>query len=216
MTALQKWNLSLVGTVVASAISYEWLDRPIALLFAKTVARPESFAKLTYSADPLVPLAVIVIVVLGLLNLSGRVLSRPQNCALLCSLSLIVAEMTKAQLKLVFGRTWPNTWVNDNPSFLRDGVYGFNFFHGGQGYASFPSGHTAVTCAVIFVLWVYYPAWRPLYVLAALAVAVGLIGANYHFVSDVIAGGFVGVSSGWMIASLWKAHEHYDVSKPKR
>ena len=36
--------------------------------------------------------------------------------------------------------------------------------------------------------------------LAVLAVAIGLIGANYHFVSDVIAGGFVGISSGWMLA----------------
>ena len=101
----------------------------------------------------------------------------------------IVAELTKIQLKLVFGRTWPDTFRDNNPSFLRDGVYGFNFFHGGHGYAAFPSGHTAVTCAVISVLWIYCPKWRWLYALAVLAVAVGLIGANYHFVSDVIAGG---------------------------
>jgi len=25
----------------------------------------------------------------------------------------------------------------------------------------------------------------------------------------VIAGGFVGISSGWMLTSLWKAHEHF-------
>jgi membrane-associated phospholipid phosphatase len=128
---------------------------------------------------------------------------------MLASLSLIVAELTKTQLKLFFGRTWPDTFVNDNPSFLRDGVYGFNLFHGGRGYASFPSGHTAVTCAVITVLWIYYPRWRPLYALAVFAVGVGLIGANYHFLGDVIAGGFVGISSGWMLTSLWKAHQHF-------
>ena len=76
--------------------------------------------------------------------------------------------MTKSQLKLVFGRTWPDTFRDNNPSFLHDGVYGFNFFHGGHAYASFPSGHTAVTCAVISVLWIYYPAWRRLYALAVL------------------------------------------------
>lgn|SRR5262249_43550388 len=70
-----------------------------------------------------------------------------------------------------------------------------------QGYASFPSGHTAVTCAVIAVLWVYCPAWRVLCVHAVLGVDVGLIGANYHFLSDLIAGGFVGTSSGWMMTS---------------
>jgi membrane-associated phospholipid phosphatase len=209
MNALRKWILSLAGTAVAVVISYQWLDRPIALFFHKTVARPETFATFTYAPDPMVPLACFVFAVLGLINLSGRALSRVQTCAMLCSLSLIIAELTKTQLKLFFGRTWPDTFINDNPSFLRDGIYGFNLFHGGRAYASFPSGHTAVTCAVITVLWIYYPRWRPLYALAVFAVGVGLIGANYHFLGDVIAGGFVGISSGWMLTSLWKAHQHF-------
>ena len=125
-------------------------------------------------------------------------------------MSVIVAEATKAQLKFVFGRTWPKTWINNNPSFLHDGIYGFNFFHGGPEYASFPSGHMAVTCAVISVLWVYYPTSRILYVVATLAVACGLIGANYHFLSDVIAGCFVGISTGWITMSLWHAYDHFD------
>jgi membrane-associated phospholipid phosphatase len=209
MNALRKWTLSFAGTAVAVIISYQWIDRPVSLFFHKTIARPETFAKLTYGPDPMVPLAVMVFVVLGLMNLAGRALSRLENCALLCSLSLIVAELTKIHLKLVFGRTWPDTFRGNNPSFLRDGVYGFNCFHGGHGYAAFPSGHTAVTCAVISVLWIYYPKWRWLYVLAVLAVATGLIGANYHFVSDVIAGAFVGISCAWMLTSLWKANEHF-------
>jgi len=40
-------------------------------------------------------------------------------------------------------------------------------------------------------------------------IGIGLIGANYHFLSDVIARGFVGVSSGWMLTSPWKAHDHF-------
>jgi membrane-associated phospholipid phosphatase len=209
MTPLRRWIASFLGVVLASAIAFEWIDRPVSLLFHHTVARPESFARLTYAPDLVVPLAAIVIFILGLMNLSGRALSRLENCALLCSHSVIVAEISKAQLKLFFGRTWPDTFRDSNPSFLHDGVYGFNFFHGGHAYASFPSGHTAVTCAVISVLWIYYPKWRWLYALAVLAVATGLIGANYHFVSDVIAGGFVGISSGWMLTALWKAHEQF-------
>ncbi len=210
MSGLRKWTISLAGTALTAATSYQWLDRPIAVIFHQTVARPEPFAQLTHLPDPFIPLAVIVFISLGLWNLSGRMLSRVQNCTLLCSISLIVAETTKAQLKFIFGRTWPDTWIHDNPSFLRDGVYGFNFFHGGPEYASFPSGHMAVTCAVASVLSIYFPKGRTLYVLGALAVAAGLIGANYHFLSDVIAGSFIGVSSGWMVTSLWKAHEHFD------
>jgi hypothetical protein len=88
----------------------------------------------------------------------------------LCSISLIVAETIKSQLKFACGRLWPETWVANNPSFIHDGAYGFNLFHGGAGYASFPSGHTAATC-------------------------------------DVIAGGFVGTSTGWMTVALWQARQ---------
>ena len=210
MSQLRKWIFGLAGTTTTVIICFEWLDRPIAVLFKRTITRTQPFVELTHLPDPFLPLAVIIFIALGLWNLSGRVLSRAQNCALLCSISLIVAEAAKAQLKLVFGRTWPDTWIHENPSFLRDGVYGFNFFHGGHEYASFPSGHMAISCAVLSVLWTYYPAWRSLYIFAALAVAAGLIGANYHFFSDVVAGAFVGISSGWMVTSLWKAHEHFD------
>jgi len=210
LIALGKWILSLAGTALACAVSYEWLDRPISIFFNRSVARPEPFAQLTHLPDPFIPLAIIVFFGLGLWSLSGRILSRIQKCAFLCSISLIVAEATKAQLKFVFGRTWPDTWVHNNPSFIRDGIYGFNFFHGGPEYASFPSGHMAVTCAVVSVLWLYFPSVRTVCTLVGLAVAVGLIGANYHFLSDVIAGAFVGISSGWMVTSLWKAHEHFD------
>ena len=56
------------------------------------------------------------------------------------------------------------------------------------------------------VLWIYYPRFRPLYILFVSAVVLGLIGADYHFLSDIIAGGFVGVSAGWMVVMIWKTN----------
>ncbi|HEY2755298.1 MAG TPA: phosphatase PAP2 family protein [Pseudolabrys sp.] len=203
MTSLQRWFLSLAGTAVASAASIEWLDRPIALISREHIAHRDTFASLTHIPDPLIPVAVVVFVAIGLWAFAAWPLARWQVAALLSSISVIVAETTKSELKYVFGRTWPDTWVANNPSFLRDGAYGFNFFHGGAGYASFPSGHTAVTCAIASVLWIYYPRLRALWALGVLAVAVGLLGANYHFLGDIIAGGFVGASTGWMTVTLW-------------
>jgi len=106
-------------------------------------------------------------------------------------------------LKFAFGRTWPETWINNNPSLIGNGTYGFNPFHGGSGYNSFPSGHTTAVCAVAAVLWFAYPKLRPLWVLMVIAVGVGLIGADYHFVSDIVAGGFLGASTGWLAVVLW-------------
>jgi membrane-associated phospholipid phosphatase len=207
MTAIQRWLASLGVTVVAAAIAYLWLDRPLALFAHGLIGHREAFDRLTHIQDPLVPLAVVVFVALGLLALSGRTLSKVSATLLLCSLSLIIAEVTKNQLKAIFGRTWPDTWIANNPSFIHDGVYGFNLFHGGAGYASFPSGHTTVICAVISVLWMSYPKFHALYLLVVLAVTIGLLGANYHFLSDIIAGAFVGVSTGGMTAALWQARQ---------
>jgi membrane-associated phospholipid phosphatase len=59
------------------------------------------------------------------------------------------------------------------------------------------------TTAVLSVLWICYPRLRPLYVLIALAVAIGLIGSNFHFLGDCIAGAFLGSSIGWMTVVLF-------------
>lgn len=205
MSALQRWLLSVALIAVVSAISYWWLDQPIALFVHARFQHHGAFVRLTYIPDPFMPLAAVTFVGLGLWVFSGRRFSKMQDAALICCLSLIAAETIKNQLKFVFGRTWPDTWVDDNPSFIRDGVYGFNLFHAGPGYASFPSGHAAVTCALVTVLWIYYPRLRVIYLAVGLAIVCSLVGANYHFLSDVIAGSFVGITAGWMALALWRA-----------
>ena len=154
MTALQRWLLALLLTALAVVICYLWIDRPLALLVHAYGSHRASFARLTQIPEPLNPLAVAAFAAFGLWVLAGRGLPKAATIGVLCSISLIVADATKNLLKLVFGRLWPDTWVANNPSFIHDGAYGFYFFHGGRGYASFPSGHTAVTCAVISVLWI--------------------------------------------------------------
>jgi len=204
MNGLRNWGLGFLGTAIAVAASYVWLDRPIALLAHDELQRFQLFEKLTLIPEALVPLAIVAFMALGLRGLSGRPLSRFQSVMLLSGLSLAVAGVIKDQLKLAFGRPWPETWTRNNLSFIRDGAYGFHPFHGGPGYASFPSGHMTMTCTVMTVLWICYPGFRPVYAIAMAAVAVGLVGANFHFLSDVIAGGFLGISAGWIGVALWE------------
>jgi hypothetical protein len=35
-------------------------------------------------------------------------------------------------------------------------------------------------------------------------VGAGFVGPNYHFLSGVIAGGFLGISAGWLMNAIWK------------
>jgi membrane-associated phospholipid phosphatase len=204
MIGLRIWSIGLLGTVAAVIASYFWLDRPLAHLAHDAIAPFHLFDKLTLFPDAIAPIAVVAIAAIGLRGLTGKPLSRLQSVLLLCGLSLAVADIVKIQLKYAFGRTWPETWTRNNPSFIRDNVYGFFPFHGGAAYDSFPSGHTTAICTVMTVLWLCYPRYRALYALAVATVALGLVGADFHFLSDVIAGAFLGTSVGWISVSLWE------------
>ena len=108
------------------------------------------------------------------------------------------AKWLKGALKYAFGRTWPETWEHQNPSFIRDGIYGFFPFHGGAAYGSFPSGHMTAVCAAMTVLWQLWPRGRPVYALAAAAAGLGLLCMNYHFLSDILAGACL----GWIVGQI--------------
>jgi membrane-associated phospholipid phosphatase len=198
MGRLQGWLIAFVGMALVVAASYAFVDRPVAFYAHAHLTQYGVFDALTRISDYLAVAAVIVFVVAGLRSLVTAHWERWQGTLLLCAISLTAAESVKDEVKFIFGRTWPETWVNNNPSLIGNGTFGFNFFHGGAGYASFPSGHTTAVCAVVAVLWFAYPRLRPLWALAVLAVVIGLIGADYHFVSDIIGGSFLGVSAGWM------------------
>lgn len=188
-------------------ISHQWLDRPIALFVHRPWQRsPDGWwTMLTHIPNPLIPAAIITFVMLGLRALMKRSLPGYQAAGFVCSVSVIVTELIKEKLKFMFGRSWPESWMGNNPSFIRDGVYEFHFLQGGGAFNAFPSGHMATSCAVLAVLWLWYPRFKILYLIAGLGIGAGLVGANYHFLGDVIAGALVGGSIGWLATAIWRA-----------
>jgi membrane-associated phospholipid phosphatase len=111
---------------------------------------------------------------------------------------VLVAVSIKDQAKFAFGRLWPETWVYGNPSWIANGAYGFAPFHGGAGWSSFPSGHMTVITAPMVVLALAQPRWRWIAAIPVALVAIGLFGADYHFVGDMIAGTLL----GWVCAAI--------------
>lgn len=158
----------------------------------------------THLVDPLPALAVAALLVIGLRALGSD--WRPVGgwrTLMIGALAVMVAIALKEQLKYVFGRTWPETWVNGNPSWIRDGVYGFHFLHGGAGWASFPSGHMTAMSAVSGTLWTRLPKWRWLAILLCLLVAGGLFACDYHYIGDMVAGTFLGTGTALGVVRLF-------------
>jgi membrane-associated phospholipid phosphatase len=206
MSRVRIWGIAFGLTIAAVVVCYCFVDKPLALfIHARILHFRPFFILVTFIPDPLLVIAALIVGVVGLRRVMGRPLTRPYAVALLWSVGLFVTVALKNFFKFAFGRTWPETWINDNPSFIRDGDYGFNPFHGGKGFAAFPSGHMATICFAMTVLWICYPRLRAVYVLLIAIVAIGLMGANYHFLSDTIAGSFLGISIGCLAVALWEA-----------
>lgn len=197
------WLAAALGVAVFTPLSYFVFDRPLAQL-AWDNLRPyrKLFDALTHIVDPFAGVAVVIFLC-ALVQIARRRAIGPRLEVLLrTATALCIAATAKDQLKYVFGRTWPETWTNNNPSYFGNGTYGFFPFHGGQGWYAFPSGHTTVVCVVAAALWVLWPRGRPLYALTVALVVIGLIGADYHWLSDVVAGGALGVAIGVAAAKV--------------
>ena len=53
---------------------------------------------------------------------------------------------------------------------------------------------------MVAVLWLAYPGGRWAWVLGGIVLGISLVGMNYHFVGDVIAGGVIGSIVGAYVA----------------
>jgi membrane-associated phospholipid phosphatase len=203
-TLLRRVGVALPVCALLVTLAYFVVDRPIAfLVHDRHLNRFAVLEWLTHTVTGLDALAPVV-VCLAAIRLAFGPLSRLERAVLAAALSLMVTFAYMYYLKFLFGRYWPETWVNDNPSLIRDNAYGFHPFHFEPAYGSFPSGHTARTVAALWVLGTAYPRWGWLCVVGAVSVAVGLVGMNYHFVGDTIGGAFLGACTGMYAARCFR------------
>ncbi|WP_299956229.1 phosphatase PAP2 family protein [Acidocella sp.] len=172
----------------ATVLAVVFLDRPVALYCAGLARWRWVFQGLAAPSLLALPGAGVVLLVAVLRRLRG--LGPVGRVWLLMSLAVVVACAAKDELKWVFGRSWPWAW-------LKAGVYGFRPFSNAIYYGGFPSGHTAYISAPFCVLWVLAPRGRVVWAGVILLVMAGLVGADYHYVGDVLAGLLVGMLCAW-------------------
>ncbi len=206
-TPLRRW-LGLAAVCVAVVVvSMLLIDRPVAT-YMSAHTRPLGLLRWTVELHRWADEASLVIIVACALLAAAAPRHRPARLTatlFLTAATVIVTRAIKDQLQLAFGRTWPETWVDDNPSYIRDRVFRFDFFRGGEAFSSFPSGTTATITAMFAVAWFWYPRGRILYATAIGLVVGTLLTSNFHFVSDIVAGGFIGMSAGWFATRMWQA-----------
>jgi membrane-associated phospholipid phosphatase len=199
-TLLVRSTVAVACCAVLVALCYFFVDRPVAFWVSDHHTNRFRFLVWLQDPPPIIQMwAPAVLAALAIRRACGPFRHWERTLLAACA-SLLVAVQFESSLKFCFGRYWPDTWIHDNPSLLGDGEYGFHPFHHGVAFGSFPSGHMIRTLSMTAVVWIASPRWRWACVLATLAVAIGLIGMNYHFVGDVIGGGIVGSLVGVYMA----------------
>jgi membrane-associated phospholipid phosphatase len=187
--------ITTVLCIVAVLICYLWIDRPMAFfVYHHHINAIRVFRWLTYPPPEVQNWSALILTILMVRRAWGPFL-RWQKVLLVACISLIVADDFRISLGDVFGRYWPETWTHDNPSLIGTGTYGFHPFQRGDDIGSFPSGHACRILAFAMVWVIATPRSRNVQVVAIVLCApmlVSLVAMNYHFVSDVIAGGVLG------------------------
>ena len=191
--AFRNWLLALALCVVAVGLCIGFVDRPLAEWLDAHVRHTEFWAALHLALYPflLVVLAALFFLIgCGVSMISGRSLRPWTAIPILCSWATMWAVASEIILKRIFGRGWTD------PTFVREHLYGFHFLHGETHWDAFPSGTATVSFAILSVLWILRPRWRVAGTATVVLLSVAVVIGNYHWLSDVIAGGFLGVTIG--------------------
>lgn len=180
----------LLLVVMMTAISYFYLDTGIASIVYRLISSSNFLKRATSNIPDLLLHIVIAITVscwAGYLFLRHRgVHNRHTRFLQVCGTAVPLAFVAKDVFQYLFGRPDPYLWIVDHeqPRFL--------WLRADVGYGCFPSGHMTVFTALLMTLWRYNPRNRSLYLALLVLLAVALIVTDYHFLSDVIAGAYLG------------------------
>jgi membrane-associated phospholipid phosphatase len=196
---LQAWLIFLVIAAAAVAVCIRWLDVPVALVFLGHASRFSGLGR-GLNSNILVSGELALIASLSIARLICGHLSEFAKAVYVASCgSLSAFAANDYVLKVIFGRQNPATF------FQEPTIHVFNFLQGNE-HSSFPSGHMVMATAFAAVLIRLQPrTWPVLTALLAVG-AVALLIGDWHFISDVIAGGFVGGTAGFVAGELWDQH----------
>jgi membrane-associated phospholipid phosphatase len=182
-------TLSL-GTALAVLAGIRFLDEKIAVAVMRLLHSNPLLHSVTADIPDLLLLlvcagtAIIWLLYFYLLRNNG---SEEKLCFLQLIGTVVPASyLLKMFLQFAFGRTNTRLWLAGGMPLQ------FDWFHG-AGIGCFPSGHMTVFAAFGAAVWYVYPRYFRLIALFLVLLGSALIVTDYHFLSDVIAGAYVGI-----------------------
>jgi membrane-associated phospholipid phosphatase len=197
--AFRNWLIAGAAAAIVVVVCIAYVDRSTAEFFEGHLRHTAAWVWIARALAPIdlaMVTALLFLLACGAWTLSGRALAQWTQAPLLCCWAAMWATAAEIIFKRIFGRAWPD------PTYVQGHLYGFHLLHGGPNWESFPSGTAAVSCAIAAVVWIVRPRRRLIAVLIAVLLCVAVVVTNYHWVSDVVAGAFLGVSIGWMTVRL--------------
>ncbi len=209
--ALQRFAGLSLAIAFIGILSYEVADRPLAQYFAGSsdgVHRGFLFiTQFGLSGGYLIGAAVLALLcMLAAPRLRDPALARRLRLnawrAIFVFSAIAVPGLVADVLKPVFGRARP-------PLFLHDGIYGFFWQGPHASYWSFPSGHTVTAAALATALYLLYRRHLSLLVLFAVLIGLSRVIITEHYLSDVIAGAWLGVGGTLMMWSIFRSSGLY-------
>jgi membrane-associated phospholipid phosphatase len=189
------WLLVSAATILACAVCIRWIDFPVAYLFQNDAGQFSGLGR-NLGSSVLVTGEVILLAVLAAIRLVRGELPDYGKALFVATLtSLASFDANDYILKVIFGR--------QNPiAFLHIPNVHIFYFMQGDDHSSFPSGHMVMAAAFAAVLVRIYPRTFPVFAVLLTISAIALLVGEWHFVSDIIAGAFVGGTAGFVAGEL--------------
>jgi membrane-associated phospholipid phosphatase len=195
---LMRFALLTLVCVLGFVIAYEWIDVPLARAFQGIGPTTHAiFGFITRFGEGgvyLVPLGLAFL--WALLKGARGWAARTGFVFATVAVPGILADI----MKPVFGRARPVL-------LFRDDVFGFTWAGAHANDWSFPSGHSITVAALAVALYAIYPPLWPAYALLALLVMASRLVLDQHYLSDVIAGFYIGIAFAWAAIVLAKKRE---------
>ena len=194
----------LLVAVAALIVCVLFVDRPLALWVHERGIDQSPFLRWITLVPPVVQAWSPLAIALLLVRRAWGPFRPWERAIFAAAVAIIVAEQVTESLRPAFGRSWPKTWIDNNPALIPGGVYAFHPFDASVADGDCPSGHSARTLSVVAVAWMAWPSWpaRVIGAVTAILVVVALVGMDYHFLGDCVLGGTLGALVGVAAAEV--------------